>query len=710
MDNPVSLLRFTNTGRLPLLLQTESAECGLACLGMIAGFHGYKTDLLSLRRRFTISLKGATLQQLTSIADQLQLNARPLRLELKELVQLQTPAILHWDLNHFVVLKKVTSKHVVIHDPAKGEQKITLGETSKHFTGVAMELSPNKGFKRKKEEATMPLSDFWSQITGLKKVLLQVFVLSILLQLFSLTSPFFMQIVMDDIIISQDIQLLALVAAGFFMLTLVSQATSLLRSLVLMHLGNQLSVQMTSNLFRHLLRLPLNFFESRHLGDIVSRFGSLSNIQSLLTTGLIAVVLDGLMAITTLVMMFLYLPTIAWVVVVVVCFYALIRVIAYRPFRRLNEEQIVANAKEDSNFMESIRAIQSIKIFGKESQRQTLWHNHYADAVNTGIRTAKMSLMFEVINGLLFAIENILVVYLGAKSVINGEISIGMLLAFITYKNQFTGNASALIGAAIEYKMLSLHLTRVADIAMTDMEPGLNEASTPTKLQGGLVLNNLSYRYDNNQPYLFENINLIVNPGESIAVIGKSGGGKTTLLKVMLGLFKPNKGRVLVNDVSIRSSVLKSYREQIAAVMQDDQLLSGSLAENISFFETGAEQKWIEECGKLACIHDEIMQMPMSYNSLVGDMGTTLSGGQKQRVILARALYKKPTILFLDEATCHLDTTLEASVSKAIKQLNITRIIIAHRPETIRSADRVVQLKDRTLKEVRLKPKVLHGV
>lgn len=703
MDNPLHLLKFSGAGRLPLLLQTEVAECGLACIAMVASFHGFRTDLLSLRHRFSLSIKGATLEQLIKVADQLHLSSRPLRLELEELTQLQTPAILHWDINHFVVLKKVNSKFVWIHDPAVGECKLTLSEASKHFTGIGLELIPNKGFEKKTEQVNMPLSNFWSQVSGLKRVLVHVFLLSLLLQLFALTSPFFMQIVMDDIIISQDLDLLFVVSAGFLLLALISQATSTLRSLVLLHLGNQLSVQMTSNLFRHLLRLPLNYFESRHLGDVVSRFGSLSNIQTLLTTGLISVLLDGLMAITTLVMMFLYLPLLAWVVVSVVIVYAIIRAIAFAPFRRLNEEQIIANAKEDSNFMETIRAVQSIKVFGKELQRQSLWHNYYADALNTGIRTAKLSLAFEITNSLLFAIENVVVIYLGAKAVISAEISVGMLLAFISYKGQFTSKASALIGKAIEYKMLNLHLSRVADIAMTESEMNLDAAQQEITLSGQLMLKELSFRYDDSQPYLFENINFTFRQGESVAIIGSSGGGKTTLLKVMLGLFQASKGQVMINGASIDRVGLRSYRNQVAAVMQDDQLLSGSMSDNISFFDEQVDQAWLEQCAKLAAIHDEIIQMPMEYNSLVGDMGTSLSGGQKQRVLLARALYKKPKILFLDEATSHLDVKLESIVNQAIKQLNITRIIIAHRPETIRSADRIAQLKNGNLHEVRLK-------
>ena len=353
--------------------------------------------------------------------------------------------------------------------------------------------------------------------------------------------------------------------------------------------------------------------------------------------------------------------------------------------------------------METIRAVQSLKVFGKEIQRQTLWHNCYADSVNIGIRTQKLSLVFSIVNSMLFSIENIVVIYLGTKAIISSEISIGMLMAFMSYKGQFTGKASALINQAIEYKMLSMHLSRVADIAMTDIEKGLDDSSNSAELTGELSLKNLSFRYDNTQPYIFENVNFTFNKGESVAIIGGSGGGKTTLLKVMIGLFHPEQGGVEVNGLPITAIGLRNYRSQISAVMQDDQLLSGSLSENISFSDPEIDNDRIEECARLAAIYDDIMQMPMGFNSLVGDMGTSLSGGQKQRVLLARALYKQPKILFLDEATSNLDTKLESAVNAAVKKLNITRIIIAHRPETIRSADRIARLKNGKLVEVKLR-------
>lgn len=701
MKNPVHLLSFGRKHQLPVILQTEVAECGLASLAMIACYHGHKIDLTMLRRQYPVTLKGATLKSLMDTAVQLKFACRPLRLELEDLDKLQSPAILHWDLNHFVVLKKVNKNSVEIHDPAKGHRVLPMDEVSKHFTGIAMEMTPTKAFEAKEEVVTMGLSDLWSKISGLKNSLVQIFILSLLLQVFALVSPFYMQLVIDQVVVGNDMNLLVVLALGFLLLALIRVATEYLRSFVILYLGNQMNIQMAANLFYHLLRLPLDYFEKRHIGDVVSRFGSLQNVKRLLTTGLIESVVDGIMVIGTLVMMYIYSPVLAFIIIGVVVLYGLLRFAMYRPLKQLTEESIVANARQHSNFMETVRAAQSIKIFGRETQRQTVWHNHYASAMNTDIGVSKLQMRFKALNDLLFGVENVAVIYFGATMVMEGALSVGMLFAFMSYKSQFSTKAAALIEKMIEFKMLSLHLERIADIAMTEQEdvygdnPALSEP-----LKGQITLQDIGFQYAGSEPFIFQNVNFTFNAGESVAVIGPSGCGKTTLAKVMLGLLKPAEGKMLIDGTDITKLGLNNYRGQIAAVMQDDQLLSGSMFDNIAFFDPNMSEQRVMESAKIAAIAADIEAMPMGYNTLIGDMGTTLSGGQRQRLLLARALYRQPKILFMDEATSNLDTRLESTVNDAVKQLNMTRIIIAHRPETIRSADRVVELKSGRLIEV----------
>ncbi|CCQ11310.1 Putative secretion ATPase [Pseudoalteromonas luteoviolacea B = ATCC 29581] len=692
-DNPSDKLEFWSSNALPLILQSEAAECGLASLAMVAGYHGYHTDLVSLRQRFSISIEGCTLLDIMHFAEKLGMATRPLRIELDELELLQTPSILHWDMNHFVVLKKATSKKVVIHDPANGEKTYTLAEASKHFTGVALEVVPTKQFEKQEKQPSLRFSDFWDRISGLKRSLLLIFSLSLLLQVFTLASPYYIQLVIDDVILSGDTSLLTVLAVGFFLVLGFEIATNALRGFTLLHFGNQMNIQLGANLFHHLVRLPLTYFEKRHMGDIVSRFGSLQQVKQLLTQGVIEALIDGLMALVTLGMIFFYSPMLSLVVLGAVLLYALVRIVLYRPFRNISEQEIMARAEENSNFMETVRGIQTIKLFGSEVKREGQWQNRYAKAINQNIRLGNFNIGYDAINRALFGIENIIVIFLAAKLVIAGGFSTGMLFAFMAYKRQFIDKTAKLIDKFIEFKMLGLHFDRIADIALTEREQLEPVQFKAHRVVGKIQLRNVAFRYSDATPNVLNNVNLTIHAGESVAITGPSGCGKSTLLKIMLGLVKPSSGDVLIDDVPLNSIGARQYRLQIAAVMQDDELLSGSVADNIAFFESPIDMERVVYCAELASIHDDISAMPMGYDSLIGDMGSSLSGGQKQRIILARALYKQPQILFMDEATSHLDTKLEADINEAVSRLKITRVIIAHRKETIASADREIKLE-----------------
>ena len=562
---------------------------------MVANYYGHKIDLNRLRQSHPVSLKGIGLHGLMKIADQLHFATRAIRLELDELKNLQCPVILHWDLNHFVVLKKVTGRSIILHDPARGKHILSLEEVSKHFTGVGLELIPTKEFERKDEEQKAHLSDFWQRISGIKRTLLQILLLSFILQIFAIVMPFFMQLVIDEVIISHDIELLNILALGFLLLILIKVGVTALRSLIIVNMGTQLNIQMANNLFHHLIRLPLSYFEKRHIGDIVSRFGSMDKIKELLTTEIVTAVVDGVMLIGTLVMMFLYSPLLAIVVVTSVSIYALFRLAVYMPFRRLTEEGIVAGAKKDSNFMETIRAAQSIKLFGNEAQRQSVWQNLYADALNIKIRIAKLEINYAVVNGIIFGVENVLVIYLAAQLVIGNQLSVGMIFAFMSYRGQFTGKAASLIEQVIKLKMISLHLARLGDIVMTGIEKDANAQSNPKQIKGDLRLENISFRYSETDPYIFNNLNMDIKAGQSVCLVGPSGCGKSTLMKVMLGLLDPTQGKVLVDDQDIHQFGIRNYRSQIASVMQNDQLLSGSISDNISFFDPHFNQEKVED-------------------------------------------------------------------------------------------------------------------
>ena len=698
MSIPVTFSRF---GRLPEIRQAAATECGLACLAMIASYYGQQSDLNALRREYPVSLKGATLATVMDIAAKLGLAGRPLRLEMEQLAGLRTPAILHWDMNHFVVLRRVGRSGVTIHDPAFGIRRFGFAEASKHFTGVALELTPDGRFRAQRAAPKLSLFDFLGQISGLAPVLIQTLVLSLVLQLFVLASPFYMQIVVDNAIAKDDHDLLLVLALGFALFLLINTGATLIRAKLLTSAQATLAFQMGTGLFRHLLRLPMSYFEKRHVGDLVSRFASTEPVRTLLAEGLVTALIDGTMAVLTAAMMFLYRPSLGLVVLAALALYLGLRIVFYHLMRRRTLDLIEAKSRESTTFIETMRAVQSIKIFTRETERSAVWMNRYAQVVRAEALTSLLKQIFQIANSLIFGLENVLVIYLGAQAALGGEMTVGMLFAFVSYKQQFVDKAARLVERAIEYRMLDLHLERLSDIASAEPEQGhCRPIAYQQPIEGNLEVRDLSFRYAEGERFVLRNVNLRIRAGEYVAITGPSGGGKTTLLKVILGLLEPTSGEILVDGVPLRILGHEAFRKSIGVVMQDDQLLSGSIADNICFFDESFELEHMMRCAELAGIHDEICHMPMAYNSLIGDMGTSLSGGQKQRILLARALYRRPRLLFMDEGTSHLDIATEHQVTAAVKTLGLTRVIIAHRPETIDSARRRLVLRDGELHEL----------
>lgn len=690
-------LSFGLSHELPMLLQSEAAECGLASLGMVAGFHGYRTDLASLRARFEVSLKGVTAQTIIEMAEQMDLAGRALRLELEELDQLKMPCILHWEMCHFVVLKKVLpgGAGIVIHDPAVGEVRVPMEDVSRRFSGVALEFTPTERFKPKVDKKQLSLVQMMGKVSGLKRSLLQIMLLALSLEVFALVTPLFMQWVVDSAIVSGDKGLLSVLALGFGLLVVVQTVVSLVRSWVVLYMASHLNLQWMSNVFTHMVRLPVSFFEKRHLGDVVSRFKSIETIQKTLTTDFVEAIVDGVMAIAMFGVMLYYSVTLTLVVAASLGLYALLRWAFYAPLKRATEEHLVMDAKENTLFIESVQGIQSIKLFNHEHDRRARWLNAVVDSMNRMLATQKLSISLHGAQTVITGLENVVVVWIAATMAMNNQFSVGMLFAFISYKTTFAQRLNSLIDKFVDLQMLRVQGDRLADIVLAEPEAHESgKARHKAPEDTSLEVRNLSFRYSDAEPWVLKDLNITFRAGESVAVTGASGCGKTTLVKLLLGLLKPTEGEILLGGVPIDHLGTKTYRKLIGAVMQDDQLLSGSLVDTISFFDHRLNIDRVYACAQMAAIHEEIESMPMSYNSLVGDMGTSLSGGQKQRVLLARALYKKPKVLLLDEATSHLDTARESLINDAVKKLSITRILVAHRPETIRSAQRVVVLEN----------------
>jgi len=680
--------------RLPMILQTEGAECGLACLAMVAARHGFDSDLATLRRRFSVSMKGATMADLVRVAGLLHLNPRPVRAEMEHLPQLELPCILHWDLNHFVVLKEISGGSAVIHDPARGVRRLSLAEVSRHFTGIALELTPEADFRPGVEKQTVGLRQLLGRVTGLKRSLVQIFLLALALEAFVLLTPFYLQWVVDGVLVSNDRDLLVTLGIGFGLLVLIQVGAGAIRSWAVLHLSATLNLQWLGNVFAHLMRLPVSWFDRRHTGDVMSRFGAVQQIQKTMTTSFVEAVLDGLMVVVTLAMMLVYSGMLTTIAVAGVAVYALLRRAFFRPLREATEEAIVFDAKRSTHFLESLRGVQSIKLFNRQADRQARFMNLVVDAMNADIATRRLDLMFVVLHKLVFGLERVAVIWIGALLVLEHRFSVGMLFAFLAYKEQFAQRVSALIDKAVEIKMLRLQGERLADIVLAEPEPVVEVPARLGQETPILEIADLRFAYSAAEEPVLRRLNLRIEPGDSVAIVGPSGCGKTTLLKCMLGILAPQAGQIRIGGVDLQQVGLRAWRDMIGTVMQEDQLFAGSIIDNITFFDADADTAWAEQCARVAAIADEIEAMPMGWHTLVGDMGTSLSGGQRQRILLARALYKRPKFLFLDEATSALDVEREREVNAAIRQLAITRVIVAHRPETIASAGRVIVLQD----------------
>jgi ATP-binding cassette subfamily B protein RaxB len=685
-------LSFFRKKRLPNILQAEAAECGLACLAMISCYHGHHVNLAALRRRFTMSLKGMTARQLMEIAHTMGFQCRPLRLEMEELSQLQTPCILHWDLDHFVVLSGGDKRRAVIHDPAIGVRQLSLEEFAKHFTGVAIEFSRGPTFKRRRADPPVSLRALAGSVRGLGKGLMLIAGLALVLEFFALLAPLFMQMVVDQVLADGDYDLLTFLGLSFLLLLILETLVSGLRSWSVMWLNTHFNLGWTGNVFQHLLRLPQSYFQARHLGDIVSRFDAIETIQQTLTTRFVEVVLDGFMACITAVALYLYSSLLAAITLTTIIFYAALRLLYFRIYREANLSQITANAKQHSRFLEIVRGIQTIRLYNQESVQTGRYLNVTADALNTSVAIQRLDMLFTALQNLTSGVQKVGVLWLGAWLGLKGQLTVGMLTAFVAYSDQFSGRAASLIDYGIELRMLRLQAERLADIVLTQPEPHTYSVHTGASPEPSVTFENVSFRYAEGEPWVLSECSFKIHSGECVAIVGPSGCGKSTLVHLLLGLLDPQQGTIQIGDMDLRHLGKAKYRSMTASVMQDEHLFTGSIAENISLFDENATRDTVEEAARLAGVHNDIVAMSMGYNSLVGDMGSALSGGQRQRICLARALYRRPQILVMDEATSHLDVSLEQQVNQAIRSLKITRIIIAHRPETIAEADRVIEL------------------
>lgn len=691
---------FDRSHRLPVIQSTEAAECGLACLAMIARFHGHDVDLGGMRQRFPLSMTGVTLRRLMAFAESISLGPRAVKVEMDALGSLCLPAILHWDLDHFVVLKQVRRNRITIHDPASGARTLTLGDASRHFTGVALELRPTATFDKVEARTPISIRSLWSRLTGFWPAFFQVLALSAALQIVAFAMPFQLQIVIDEAIMRSDQELLSVIAVSFGALVIIQATIEGLRNWSVQLFGFEISFQITGNIVRHLTRLPTSFFERRHVGDILSRMRSSQAIQDIVSKGLVVSIIDGLMAVAAIIIMALYSIPMTLVAVGAVILNLVISSIFFPAVRSKMQEQLIEGAREQSHLMETIRAATTLKIMGREVERVAAWRNLLAGAMSSALGVGRLATIQGFLQNLVTGLQIVIVIYLGARTIISGAgFSVGMLIAFLSFRQTFTDRANSLIGQIMQIRAIGLHLERLSDIVASEAE---EDSTRPIHFEnvGTIELVDVHFRYGSADSPVIKGLDLSIGEGEFVAISGVSGSGKTTLLKIILGLQPPTAGNVRIGGAEASAPIFRAWRENVGVVSQEDQLLSGSVADNIAFFDPDQDLAQVQLAAKAACVHEEIIRMPMQYHTLVGDMGSSLSGGQRQRVLLARALYRNPKILILDEGTANIDLVAEEMIANLVANLPITRLVVAHRPALLDRAQRHYRMEEGRLFQV----------
>lgn len=696
----------------PVVLQSEAAECGLACLAMVAGAHGDRRGLLGLRQLAPASLRGMALDRIIAVADGIGLSARAMRIELDDLLRLQRPAMLHWETRHFVVIVGCDRRGIIIHDPAVGRRHVPHAEVSRCFTGVAVEFWPDTRFEPIRRPPAIAWGKLLGPFGGIVSPVARIVLLALVLELLVTSAPLFMQGVIDQVLVMNDAPLLLVLAGGFLALLTLQTALSGLRAWSATALVSAWGVLWQGRLFRHMLRLPLAWFQKRSLGDVLSRFDSLRQVQRTLGSAFIEACMDGLMALVTLSLMIAYSPTLALVSVLSMGLYFGLRSLLFVAMRDRAESALSATASLQTHSAESIRGIQTLKLYAGEAARLAQWRNLLADSINHNLSLERFAISFRSASQWLTGAERIVVVSLAAHAVMRQQFSVGMLIAYLAYRDQFCARFSAAVDRLMELRLLGLHGERLADISASSAET--HAGVMPIGQLECIEARGVDFRYAEGEPWVARNLDLKVHAGETVAIVGPSGSGKSTVLKLLLGLLQPDQGQVEINGRPLAHFDVHSLRRLCATVMQDDQLFAGSVAENIAFLDPEPDPVRIEAAARRAAIDGDIRAMVMGYATLVGDMGSTLSGGQKQRVLLARALYREPQLLILDEATSQLDMGNEALINDAIRALPITKIVVAHRRETIEACDRVLVLRGGRLLEqpahARVRPSSAVGV
>lgn len=684
---------------MKIFYQNENTECALACIAMISNHYGLNLELTTLRSRFPISMKGTNIKNIIDILNELNLESRALKCEMTDVRFLRLPVILHWDMVHFVILMERKSNKYIIADPNFGIMKFTEKEFSEHYTGIALEVWPGPHFEKKSEKNKLKISRLIILNSDIKLKILKIFIFSLFIESSMLIVPGLQEIIIDDGLPTSDLDLITLVIIASLVFVIGSATTTAVKTLIQRNLTSSLSLIVPSNVFSHLMQLHSDWFNKRSPADVANRFDSANTIHKTLTTSTITAFIDGLVAFLALIIMFFYSKSMAGLVTVDFIIYITMRYVWFSNYRQMSAGLLAQTSRLQSFIWETLKGISTIKQFSGAEQRHRNYVTILSKFVNIQSNLSNVNTAYNFFHDLLFGLERIILLYLGVKQILSAQLSIGMFIAFMSFRENFTAKITNLTNTLVEFRALSVHLDRLSDILLTEKEyhPSLPYLGEGVIIKGKVSLKNVTYSYSNFDSNVIENCSFDIPAGKITAIVAKSGKGKSTLIKIIAGQIIPKSGSILIDDKPLTQFMHKNNKNVISLVKQDDTLFAGTILENISLLDANPNMELVINSAKTANIHEEIQSMTMAYNTMIGQLGTGLSGGQTQRIMLARALYKQPKILILDEATSHLDLINEKIINENLRKLEITQIIVAHRPETILNSDFIYNLENNEL-------------
>ncbi len=678
--------------RIPYFQQLEISDCGAACLAMTLAYHGRNANPEDVRRATKTSRGGVNAASIVEAARAYGMDARGVKVELDALRYLERGSILHWEFNHFVVFDRMARRGVEVLDPALGRVRVPMDRFSKSFTGVAIQLRPSETFVRSSERA----GGAWRYVSPLlrqARLLSKVFVTSLLIQLFALTTPILMGVVIDRVVPGGDRNLLQIVTLGLLAMVVFHLFSTFVRSHVLLALRAHLDMALSTSFIGHLVRLPYQFFLQRSTGDLMARLNSNVTVREILTTGALSTLLDGLLVSVYLLLIFAQSTSMGAVVLLLAALQVSIPLITHRPIQRLMAENLQAQARSQGYLAQMITGIETLKAVGAESRAVSQWSNLFVDEVNATLARGRLSAVIESLTTALRVLSPVVVLVVGTLGVLSRDLSLGTMFALSAMATGFLTPLSNLVITGLQLQVLGSYMERINDVLDAAPEQTFDEVEPADKLSGRVILENVSFRYADSDPDVIKDISLEIESGQTIGIVGKSGSGKSTLAHVILGLYPPTRGRVLYDGRDLLTLEAGSVRGQLGIVPQNSYLFGTSIRTNISLTKPDATAEEIEKAARLACIDDDIESMPLGYDTVLADGGASLSGGQRQRIALARAVVHDPAILLLDEATSSLDTVTEAKIYANLERLSSTRIVIAHRISTVAGAERILVME-----------------